>query len=219
MFVCYDRGKIRKEAANHLPQTKSLALSSSGKTWICSQRTPHRLSHAKLEFTITMLSKQLRSLCSLKHQLIYLGVFLCILTLSYHQTIHIRSHQSASNDLNAPEFVPVFLNATLPRQQTRILKATMLYGQTNFLYEDALDSHRFHNQLHGYQMQVLRSPIVRNFQNKLLWLQRLISEELQKREEERAHWIMLRSSSPYPQTQSWLTLSSSAGIPILLLSF
>ncbi|KAF2461885.1 hypothetical protein BDY21DRAFT_375811 [Lineolata rhizophorae] len=72
----------------------------------------------------------------------------------------------------------------------RIAKASMLYGQTNSLYERALRTHARHNELHGYAMHVLREEISRGYWNKLSYLHSLVVQELAKPAEQRVEWIM-----------------------------
>jgi hypothetical protein len=70
---------------------------------------------------------------------------------------------------------------------TRIAKATILYTPAS---ERSLALHSVHNAAFGYEMHVLRTPIVRGFANILLWLQHLIVSEMLKNVEERMEWIV-----------------------------
>jgi hypothetical protein len=73
----------------------------------------------------------------------------------------------------------------------RITKATISYGErSNPAYEKALKSHEAHDEKWGYEMRVLRSRIVKGGLNKLLWLQHLIVEEMQKSLEKQVEWIL-----------------------------
>ncbi|KAF2756828.1 hypothetical protein EJ05DRAFT_45020 [Pseudovirgaria hyperparasitica] len=65
----------------------------------------------------------------------------------------------------------------------------MLYGPYNEMYERAIESHTPHNELHGYDMFVLRHQITEGYWNKLLHLQTIIANELQKDLEGRLDWI------------------------------
>ncbi|KAF2469813.1 uncharacterized protein BDR25DRAFT_288241 [Lindgomyces ingoldianus] len=87
-------------------------------------------------------------------------------------------------------FTPVTLNTTKPVRDVRVAKATILYGQKNFVYEKALDSHAQHNKLHGYEMHILRHQITKDIWGKWLWLQSLVTNELRKSAEDRVDWIM-----------------------------
>jgi hypothetical protein len=71
---------------------------------------------------------------------------------------------------------------------TRIAKATIAY--TPLSNDRSLALHSTHNAAFGYEMHVLRRPIVRGFANTLLWLQHLIVSEMLKNVEERVEWIM-----------------------------
>ncbi|KAF2204901.1 hypothetical protein GQ43DRAFT_363558 [Delitschia confertaspora ATCC 74209] len=72
-----------------------------------------------------------------------------------------------------------------------VVKASMLYGERNDIYERAMESH----SRGGCDVRVLRKSITTGFWNKFLWLQMVIIEELRKQKEERADWIMWTDAS------------------------
>ncbi|KAF1986911.1 glycosyltransferase family 34 protein, partial [Aulographum hederae CBS 113979] len=86
---------------------------------------------------------------------------------------------------------------------TRIAKASMLFGQTNELYERALASHEKHNEMHGYPSSVLRHSVTTGYWNKISYLMSLIVLELGKPKDERLEWhdastILLNPFIPLP---------------------
>lgn len=133
--------------------------------------------------------------------LLVLIVFLSFSLLFVARSHHIATPRLSSfRDSSSSFFNIVNLHATRPLREPRIAKATMLYGPPNFIYEAALNSHVQHNKLHGYEMHVLRTPFVKGFQNRLLWLQHLIMTEMQKLESDRVDWIM-SASVLFPEAQ------------------
>jgi hypothetical protein len=86
---------------------------------------------------------------------------------------------------------PVTWNAVRTQSDIRIAKATISYEErSNPTHEKALKSHNAHDEEWGYEMHVLRSRIVKGGLNKLLWLQHLIVEEMQKPLEKQVEWIL-----------------------------
>jgi hypothetical protein len=82
---------------------------------------------------------------------------------------------------------------TRPPSSIRIAKATVAYTPTSLR---SLTLHTAHNDVFGYPMHVLRTPIVRGFANPLLWLQQIIVGELVSRTaEQRTEWIMFFDST------------------------
>ncbi|KAF2104333.1 hypothetical protein NA57DRAFT_51166 [Rhizodiscina lignyota] len=71
----------------------------------------------------------------------------------------------------------------------RISKVSMLFGK-NDLYERALETHREHNEMHGYGMKVLREQLTDGYWNKLLYILSLLVEELAKPPTRRIEWFM-----------------------------
>ena len=72
----------------------------------------------------------------------------------------------------------------------RIAKVTMLYGQTNVLYERALRTHRWHNEKWNYPFHILRHEIAGGYWNKPSYLLSLVVNELGKPPGERTEWLM-----------------------------
>jgi hypothetical protein len=72
----------------------------------------------------------------------------------------------------------------------RIAKVSMLYGETNHMYERALQSHARHGKRWGYPMHVLREDISVGFWNKPSYLISLVINELAKPAGERMEWLM-----------------------------
>lgn len=72
----------------------------------------------------------------------------------------------------------------------RIAKVSMLYGQSNSIYERALRSHRWHNERWDYPFHILRYEIAGGFWNKPSYLLSLIVNELAKPPQERMEWLM-----------------------------
>jgi hypothetical protein len=89
---------------------------------------------------------------------------------------------------------PMVWKAVREQSDMRIAKATILYEGSHDMYENALQLHEAHNERFGYDMHVLRSRIVRRGLNKALWLQQLITAELQKPVEEQVEWILYDSN-------------------------
>jgi hypothetical protein len=76
------------------------------------------------------------------------------------------------------------------RKLQRIAKVSMLYGETNHMYERALRSHERHGKKWGYPMHILREDISVGFWNKPSYLISLVISELTKPAEERIEWLM-----------------------------
>lgn len=72
----------------------------------------------------------------------------------------------------------------------RVAKVSMLYGETNHIYERALQSHERHGERWGYPMHVLRQDIAVGFWNKPSYLLSLVINELTKPAGERMEWLM-----------------------------
>jgi hypothetical protein len=82
---------------------------------------------------------------------------------------------------------------TRPPSSIRIAKATISFTSSS---QRSLALHAAHNDVFGYPIHVLRTPIVRGFANSLLWLQQIIVDELvSKTVEHRAEWIMFFDST------------------------
>lgn len=104
--------------------------------------------------------------------------FLCFFLL-------IRSFSGKSSPTDAS-----FMNGRPNGGVPRIAKVTMLYGQTNVLYERALRTHRWHNEKWNYPFHILRHEIAGGYWNKPSYLLSLIVNELAKPPSERTEWIM-----------------------------
>jgi hypothetical protein len=76
----------------------------------------------------------------------------------------------------------------LQHSDIRIAKATILYDGANGILTQALKMHEEEGQ--GYEVHVLREPIVKGFADQLLWLHEVVVKELRKRGEERVEWIL-----------------------------
>lgn len=72
----------------------------------------------------------------------------------------------------------------------RVAKVSMLYGETNHMYERALQSHERHGKRWGYPMHILRQDISVGFWNKPSYLLSLVINELTKPAGERMEWLM-----------------------------
>lgn len=72
----------------------------------------------------------------------------------------------------------------------RVAKVSMLYGETNHMYERALQSHERHGKQWGYPMHILRQDISIGFWNKPSYLLSLVVNELTKPAGERMEWLM-----------------------------
>jgi hypothetical protein len=75
-------------------------------------------------------------------------------------------------------------------KSSRVAKVSMLYGETNHMYERALKSHERHGKRWGYPMHVLRQDISVGFWNKPSYLMALVIDELAKPPGERMEWLM-----------------------------
>jgi len=86
---------------------------------------------------------------------------------------------------------PKAVEAGFPsNRNAKVAKVSMLLGETNELFERALDSHKLHNEVYGYPMVVLRESVSVGYWNKLSWLLSLVVLELGKAEGERMDWLM-----------------------------
>lgn len=87
------------------------------------------------------------------------------------------------------------LDDTPSNKLQRVAKVSMLYGETNHMYERALQSHERHGKLWGYPMHILRQDISVGFWNKPSYLLSLVISELTKPAGERKEWLMYVFSS------------------------
>lgn len=66
----------------------------------------------------------------------------------------------------------------------------MLYGESNSLYERAIDTHKKHAEQWGHRFQVLREDITSGFWNKPAYMLYSVTQELTKSLYDRAEWLM-----------------------------
>lgn len=109
-----------------------------------------------------------------RNLLIFLAVIFCFWTGR-----HIYATFSSSPS------VPV-----LSSKSPRVYKVSMLYGETNHMYERALQSHERHGSKWGYPLDILRQDISVGFWNKPSYLMALVIRELAKPPGERVEWLM-----------------------------
>lgn len=74
--------------------------------------------------------------------------------------------------------------------QSTIGKLSMLYGETNPLYERALAAHLPHNQKFGYKMYVLREKTLPGYWSKPAYILDQLLAELALPEKERLQWLV-----------------------------
>jgi hypothetical protein len=98
--------------------------------------------------------------------------FVWVIFKSYHVFSHPEIDYTSSNKLQ------------------RIAKVSMLYGETNHMYERALQSHERHGKRWGYPMHILREDISVGFWNKPSYLISLVINELAKPAGQRMEWLM-----------------------------
>jgi len=72
----------------------------------------------------------------------------------------------------------------------RIIRASMLYGTSNSLYERAIRTHLQHSERWGHRFQVLREDLTSGFWNKPAYMLYSITQELVKPSRDRAEWLM-----------------------------
>jgi len=69
-------------------------------------------------------------------------------------------------------------------------KITVSFGETEEVYERAMRSHHYHNEVHGYKQFVLRERLLNGLWSKHAFIFSIIAQELSKPESERLKWIM-----------------------------
>ncbi|KAF2179427.1 glycosyltransferase family 34 protein [Zopfia rhizophila CBS 207.26] len=72
----------------------------------------------------------------------------------------------------------------------RIGKLTASFGEPDPTYEDAIQSHEVHNEIHGYQHFILREHMIRGLWSKHGWIMTIIGQELAKPEDQRLEWLL-----------------------------
>lgn len=92
---------------------------------------------------------------------------------------------------------PATLTTTATRLQNdlssttaKVVRASMLYGARNNLYERALVTHEKHAERWGQRFQVLREDIASGFWNKPAFILYTVIQELAKSSDDRAEWLM-----------------------------
>ena len=76
-----------------------------------------------------------------------------------------------------------------------IAKISAIYGEHNEYCKRAVNTHERHAERHGYPCHVLRNPVApgeghRGYWNNMLYLQSMLVQELGKKEDFRAKWLM-----------------------------
>lgn len=120
-----------------------------------------------------IFSSALRNQRLAQYLLVFLVVIFCFWT---GRNIYATSSSSS---------VPV-----LSSKSPRVYKVSMLYGETNHMYERALQSHKRHGSKWGYPLDILRQDISVGFWNKPSYLLALVIRELAKPSGERMEWLM-----------------------------
>lgn len=98
-----------------------------------------------------------------------------------------------SDWLYAPRYNPAFDNRpAVDRNVSRssIAKISMLYGETNSLYERALAGHIPHNKNFGYSMYVLREKTLPGYWSKPAYILDQLLAELALPETQRLQWLV-----------------------------
>jgi len=111
----------------------------------------------------------------------YRGAFAVIVLILFSA---FRFHSSSTLSLGVSKTV------LKVKEGPYISKASMLYGPQNDIYERAIESHKRHNEIHGYSMHVLRRGVTNGYWNKYAYLLSLVVQELAKPAEERIEWIL-----------------------------
>jgi hypothetical protein len=89
-----------------------------------------------------------------------------------------------------PKATPSAANTVAGKPRARIGKVTATFGEPDPPYEDAIQSHQIHNEIHGYPHYILREHMIRGLWSKHGWIMTIIGEELAKPEDERLQWLM-----------------------------
>jgi hypothetical protein len=72
----------------------------------------------------------------------------------------------------------------------RFGKITATFGEPDPPYENAIASHKLHNEIHGYPHFILREQILRGLWSKHAYILSIIGTELAKPENERLKWVL-----------------------------
>lgn len=95
-------------------------------------------------------------------------------------------------------------------------KLSMLYGETNTLYERALAAHLPHNQKFGYSMYVLREKTLPGYWSKPAYFLEQLLAELALPEDKRLKWLVYVPVCAAYSAVKWLTLFSTVGSMVTL---
>jgi hypothetical protein len=69
-------------------------------------------------------------------------------------------------------------------------KITATFGEPDPPYENAIASHKLHNEIHGYPHFILREQLLRGLWSKHAYILTIIGNELAKPENERLEWVL-----------------------------
>jgi hypothetical protein len=72
----------------------------------------------------------------------------------------------------------------------RFGKITATFGEPDPPYENAIASHKLHNDIHGYPHFILREQMLRGLWSKHAYILTIIGNELAKPENERLEWVL-----------------------------
>jgi hypothetical protein len=72
----------------------------------------------------------------------------------------------------------------------RFGKITATFGEPDPPYENAIASHKLHNEIHGYPHFILREQMLRGLWSKHAYIMSIIGNELAKPESERLKWVL-----------------------------
>lgn len=120
-----------------------------------------------------------------------IGLVLSIIVVLF---ILLRSFNVGSQDISstARQQLRVISHfAPWPSQAPRITKITSLFGEKdNDLYEQTIRSHEEHDRIHGYETRVFREKVVESYWSKHSLLLSVLTEELEKPQDQRTEWLM-----------------------------
>lgn len=124
-------------------------------------------------------------------------LLLSVVALSLRSTWHTHSSDiQASNSIvqatsldhttQSQDLYPARPN---PSQNSSIGKCTSVYGEYSHEYDEALETHVRHNQLHRYPFHVLRQPVLDGLWSKEAALLGVLLQELGRDETVRLQWL------------------------------
>jgi len=120
-------------------------------------------------------------------KVLYIFYFL-LFTYGLHLGAYLGAPSCAANKSQC--FAPVYWDPVRAHVGVRVAKATVLHGAPNDVYQQALWLHWRQNDEFGYKMHVEQGMGVRGFAREFGVLEWRIGEELGRKEEERAEWIL-----------------------------